>query len=82
LKNAFSLYDLAIIDIRMPDINGIQFYQILKVMNKKIRVLFISALDAIEEALSVFPEIKLDNILRKPTSQIQLVEKVSEILAK
>ena len=81
LKNAFSMYDLAIIDIRMPDINGIQFYQILKVMNTNIKVLFISALDAIEEALSVFPEIKLDNILRKPTSQTQLVEKVNEILA-
>jgi CheY-like chemotaxis protein len=81
LKNGFSLYDLAIIDIRMPDINGIQFYQILKIMNKNINVLFISALDAIEEALSAFPEIKLDNILRKPTSQTQLMEKVSEILA-
>lgn len=81
LKNAFSMYDLAIIDIRMPDINGIQFYQILKVMNKNINVLFISALDAVGEALSAFPEIKLDNILRKPTSQTQLVEKVNEILA-
>jgi CheY-like chemotaxis protein len=82
LKNGFSLYDLAIIDIRMPDINGIQFYQILKIMNKNINVLFISALDAIEEALSAFPEIRLDNILRKPTSQTQLVEKVSEILTR
>jgi CheY-like chemotaxis protein len=81
LKNAFSLYDLAIIDIRMPNINGVQFYQILKVMNKNIKVVFISALDAIEEALSAFPEIKLDNILRKPTSQTLLVEKVNEILA-
>jgi CheY-like chemotaxis protein len=81
LKYPFSFYDLAIIDIRMPDINGIQFYQILKVMNQNIRVLFISALDAVEEALSAFPEIKLDHILRKPTSQTQLVEKVNEILA-
>jgi CheY-like chemotaxis protein len=80
LKNGFSLYDLAIIDIRMPDINGIQFYQILKIMNKNINVLFISALDAIEEALTAFPEIKLDNILRKPTSQTLLLEKVNDIL--
>ena len=41
LKNAFSMYDLAIIDIRMPDINGIQFYQILKVMNTNIKVYFL-----------------------------------------
>lgn len=81
LKNAFSFYNLAIIDIRMPDVNGIQFYQILKVMNKNMKVLFISALDAVEEALSAFPEIKLDNILRKPTSKTILVEKVAEILS-
>ncbi|HET6800620.1 MAG TPA: response regulator, partial [Nitrososphaeraceae archaeon] len=36
-------YDLAIIDIRMPYINGIQLYQILKIINKNIKVLFISA---------------------------------------
>jgi CheY-like chemotaxis protein len=39
-------YDLAIIDIRMSHINGIQLYQILKIINKNIKVLFISALDA------------------------------------
>ena len=80
LKNFF-FCDLAIIDIRMPGISGIQFYQILRAMNNDIKVLFISALDAVEEALSAFPEIKLVNILRKPTSQTQLVERINEILA-
>jgi CheY-like chemotaxis protein len=71
-------YDLAIIDIRMPQINGIQLYQILKIINKNIKVLFISALDAVEEIMSMFPEIKPSNIIRKPVSSKYLIEKVQE----
>jgi CheY-like chemotaxis protein len=71
-------YDLAIIDIRMPHINGIQLYQILKIINKNIKVLFISALDAAEEILSMFPEVKPSSIIRKPVSQEYFIEKVQE----
>jgi CheY-like chemotaxis protein len=71
-------YDLAIIDIRMPQINGIQLYQILKIINKNIKVLFISALDAVEEIMSMFPEVKPSSIIRKPVSSKYLIEKVQE----
>ena len=71
-------YDLAIIDIRMPYINGIQLYQILKIINKNIKVLFISALDAAEEIISMFPEVKPSSIIRKPVSQEYFIEKVQE----
>ena len=71
-------YDLAIIDIRMPHINGIQLYQILKIINKNIKVLFISALDAVEEIMSMFPEVKPSNIIRKPVSSEYFIEKVQE----
>ena len=71
-------YDLAIIDIRMPYINGIQLYQLLKIINKNIKVLFISALDAAEEILSMFPEVKPSSIIRKPVPQEYFIEKVKE----
>ena len=71
-------YDLAIIDIRMPYINGIQLYQILKIINKNTKVLFISALDAAEEILSMFPEVKPSSIIRKPISVDYFIEKVQE----
>jgi CheY-like chemotaxis protein len=80
LKNPFSFYDLVIVDIRMPDINGIQFYQILKIMNKNTKVLFISALDAAEETVSLFPEIMPDSIMRKSISKTYLLDKVNEII--
>jgi DNA-binding NarL/FixJ family response regulator len=75
-----SLYQLAIIDIRMPHINGIQLYQILKIINKNIKVLFVSALDAAEEVMSMFPEIKSSSIIRKPVSLECFIEKVQETI--
>jgi CheY-like chemotaxis protein len=73
-------YDLAIIDIRMPYINGIQLYQILKIINKNITALFVSALDAAEEILSIFPEVKPSSIIRKPISVDYFIEKVQEFI--
>jgi CheY-like chemotaxis protein len=69
LNNSSSYYDLVIVDIRMPELNGIQLYQMLKIINKNIKVLFISALDAADEILSMFPEISSRNIIRKPVSR-------------
>jgi CheY-like chemotaxis protein len=80
INNSSSYYDLAIIDIRMPGLNGIQLYQILKIINKNIKVLFVSALDAADEILSIFPEITSSNIIRKPITQSYFVNKVREII--
>jgi two-component system response regulator ChvI len=73
-------YDLVITDIRMPGMNGIQLYSKLKVMNPDIKVLFLSALDAVEELLSIFPDIKVSEIIRKPIEPRNLILKASEIL--
>ena len=61
-NNSSSYCDLAIIDIRMPELNGIQLYQILKIINKNIKVMFISALEAAGEILSMSPEIDSSDI--------------------
>lgn len=80
LDNPTSYYDLAIIDIRMPELNGIQLYHMLKIINKNLKVLFISALDAADEILSMFPEITSRNIIRKPVSQSHFVNNVKDII--
>lgn len=71
------LYDLVIMDVRMPGINGIKLYSKFKVMNPEIKVIFISALDAIDEVLSIFPEIEDSDILRKPIEPQQLLNKIN-----
>ena len=79
MKNP-SHYHLAILDIRMCDINGIHLYQILKVIDPQIKVLFISALDAAEELTSLIPGIRRRDILRKPVEPEDFTKKVNELL--
>ena len=75
-----SYFDVVIIDIRMPFLNGIQLYQILKVINTNIKVLFASALDAAEELTSVFPAIKSSDIIRKPIGEEHFIKKIKETI--
>jgi CheY-like chemotaxis protein len=73
-----SRYRLAIMDIRMPDINGIQLYKILKILNPSISVVFITALDAADELTSNYPEVKTADILRKPIGQNLFIEAIND----
>lgn len=75
-----SYYDLVILDIRMPNLNGLQLYHRLKAINKDIKILFLSALEASEEITSIFPELKYGDIIRKPISNERLVRKISALL--
>ena len=74
-------YGLAIIDIRMPIINGIQLYNILNIFNPKIRVLFITALDAADELTSMY-HIAHEDILRKPCEQQDFITSVNNAVLK
>ena len=74
-------YKLVLIDIRMPNFNGIQLYYRLKAINPKIKVLFVTALDAAQEMVSTLPNIRLDDIIiRKPVDIEQFLYKVKAAL--
>lgn len=73
-------YDLVILDIRMPGLNGLQLYYRLKGIDKNIKVLFVSALDASEELLSILPGIELNNILKKPVDSKYLISTVNRLV--
>jgi two-component system, OmpR family, response regulator ChvI len=75
-----SHYDLAIMDIRMPGLNGLQLYYRLKAMNMSIKVLFVSALDAAAEIVSVLPDVRHSDIIRKPVDQEHFVDAVKTAL--
>jgi two-component system, OmpR family, response regulator ChvI len=75
-----SYYDLVILDIRMPNLNGLQLYHRLKAINKDIKILFLSALEVSEEITSIFPELKNEDIIRKPISREHLVKKINTLL--
>jgi two-component system response regulator ChvI len=65
-----------LMDIRMPNVNGLQLYYRLKSINPNIKILFVSALDAAQEMVSVLPDMGLDDIIRKPVDNEQFLSKV------
>jgi CheY-like chemotaxis protein/predicted transcriptional regulator len=74
-------YDLLVLDIRMQGINGLQLYQSINAINPACRAIFVSALDAVTEVVSILPGTKPQNIIRKPVSREQFVSVVKAALA-
>ena len=74
-------YDLAIIDVRMPIINGIQLYQILTILNPNLKVLFVTGLDAVAELTSLY-KIKEEDIIKKPCDCDQFIKKINDTVLK
>jgi two-component system response regulator ChvI len=76
-----SHYNLAILDIRMPGLNGLQLYYKLKAVNRNIKILFVSALDAVPELISLLPHVKMTNeIIKKPVALDDFVSVVKTVL--
>src|SRR5215831_8344165 len=62
-------YNLAILDIRMDGLNGLQLYYRLKAINRNIKILFVSALDAVSELISILPDINTaHDVIKKPVA--------------
>ena len=74
------LYDLLVLDIRMPDINGLQLYQSIKTINPACRAIFVSALDAAKEVASILPGTSPKDIIQKPVKKQQLISAVKTAL--
>jgi two-component system response regulator ChvI len=74
------LYDLVILDIRMPKLNGIQLFYRLKTITHNVKIMFLSALDAAEELISILPGVKYDDIIKKPVRNEELVARVAQKL--
>jgi len=61
------LYDLVIVDIRMPKMNGFELYKEMVEIDKDIKICFITAFEVYYEALrEVFPSMEANCFIRKP----------------
>lgn len=68
-KEDASKYDLVVMDIRMPQLNGLQLYQRLRAINSAVRILFVTALDAADELISLLPDVAANQVIMKPVSR-------------
>jgi DNA-binding NtrC family response regulator len=70
---------LIILDIRMKNLNGIQLHQQIKAIDPTIKIIFITALDIIDELLSIVPGISKEQIMRKPVDKNLFAHTVKNI---
>jgi two-component system, OmpR family, response regulator ChvI len=75
-------YDLMIIDIRMPRINGFDLYRQLKKRDTGVKVCFLTAFQIYyEEFRKMFPTIDVKAFIRKPVSISNLVNQINAAIA-
>ena len=73
-----NFYDLLLIDINMPDINGFELCQKILELDANVRVCFITAWEVNIEALrEVYPNVSMGCFIRKPVSIEYLVKRLS-----
>jgi DNA-binding response OmpR family regulator len=73
-------YDLVVLDIKMPNIDGIKLYHQLRKVDKNVKVCFITASE--EYYIEHFPELKEEKcFMQKPISLNNFVDRVKLALA-
>ena len=79
------VYDLILIDIIMPNMNGFEFYTLLKNKLCNSKICFFSASDHMDDKIkNVFPELKEQKtvLIQKPIKLKDLSNKIMEIINK
>ena len=76
-----NLYDLLLIDIRMPMMNGFELYKEIRKIDKKVKVCFITAYDINNEDFKKsFPTMTLRHFIKKPINTPVLAKELRKIL--
>ena len=75
------LYDLIILDIKMPEINGFELYDKIKKIDNNVQILFLTALSDYSEYIqqpnkisSMFSE---KDIIQKPVDNEELLRRIT-----
>jgi two-component system, OmpR family, response regulator ChvI len=71
-------YDLLLVDVRMPKMNGFELYQEIEKVDKKTKVCFITAFEVYYHALrEIFPTLEVGCFIRKPIEIDDLVKRIN-----
>jgi two-component system, OmpR family, response regulator ChvI len=77
------LYDLLLIDIAMPKMNGFELYDKIRELDKKVKISFITASELFYEEMrkEAFPEYDTTIcFIRKPIANPDLMKQIKQIL--
>lgn len=76
-------YDLLLIDIRMPKMNGFELYREVKKKSSDVRICFFTAFEVYyDEFRKMFPNLEVKCFIRKPITINDLVTHINTELEK
>ena len=77
------LYDLLLLDIRMPKMNGFDLYQKMKEIDSNVKICFLTASELFYEKyrkISAYPRVDKEKFIQKPLGTEELIHRLNEIL--
>jgi response regulator RpfG family c-di-GMP phosphodiesterase len=78
------MYDLLILDIKMPVMNGFQLYEQMKKIDPNLKAFFLTALTDLQEydafKKEVFPKEGERHFIQKPIENEEILERVNAII--
>jgi DNA-binding response OmpR family regulator len=75
-------YNLVILDIKMPELNGFALYREIKRLDKKVKVCFLTAGEMYYGVYSdIFSSLPANCFIRKPIDNKELMKRINEIIA-
>ena len=77
------LYDLLILDIKMPKISGLDLYQKMKEIDSNVKICFLTASELFYEEyrrLDAYPTLDKAYFVQKPFRTKELIRQLNEIL--
>ena len=75
------LYDLLILDIKMPKMNGFELYKQIKKIDDKVKVCFLTAGEMYDGAYAdIFQTLDAQCFIRKPIENEELLKRLNKIM--